>query len=106
LGAAGGDLYDGAPTTFGLQFEPVYVGPAGGMFWYGGLLVGFLIVSPDTGDSLGTIAFGAQGGLLIPLNDWVAIDLGLHIEYGITNTEPDSTQLSIPVGALGVRGYF
>jgi len=104
VGAGGGDLFSG--SNFGFQVEPLFVGPAGNLFFYAGGLAGFRIVAPDQGDNWSTVEFGAQGGLLVPLNAWVALDVGMHIEYAITDTDPSQKELIVPIGLIGVRAYF
>jgi hypothetical protein len=105
--AFAGDLFSGAPKTFGFQFEPLYVAPAGNsnLFFYVGGLLAFTVIAPDQGDNLTSIGFGGAGGVLVPLNSWVALDAGMQIEFAISS--PGSIkELIVPVGLLGVRGYF
>lgn len=106
LGLAGGDLYQGLGSSFGLLFEPLLVGDAGAMFWYVGGIVEFQVIAPDEGDNINVIGLGPQAGLLVPLNDWLALDVGMRILYETADTDPKVTGIHIPFGVLGVRGYF
>jgi len=46
---------------------------------------------------------GAQGGLLVPLSSAIALDLGARLDLILGQ---GMTAVHLPVGALGVRGFF
>jgi hypothetical protein len=54
----------------------------------------------DRGD---VVTIAGRGGLVVPLNRKVGIDLGARLNF---NVEDGATWLHIPLGYLGVRAFF
>lgn len=54
----------------------------------------------DRGD---IVTLAGRGGLLIPLNRKVGVDLGARLNF---NIEEGATWMHIPLGYLGVRAFF
>lgn len=82
-------------------------------FVYLGLNFGLDLVFPPestSGVSQTNILFswGVPIGLLLPFNRWVALDVGLRINFSknITDGAPNRLSVAVPVGYMGVQAFF
>ena len=119
LGMFFGDLYttEGTPeisasTLVGFDVGAKYYIPLGSFVAYGGLMVGMLFTIPDS--DLPAPADEVQKrfdltvplGILLPMNSHIAIDLGLAIAYKMSLEDGGTDTLNVPIGYLGVQGFF
>lgn len=110
-----GDLYDnalpysgGVETTIGFGFELQY------LFNYGSRVVPYLgfalgpafAVPGGPGDTAVAMGFAFPGGILIALNEHVAVNVGIRLALEVGVTEVKGTILRVPIGYLGVNAYF
>jgi hypothetical protein len=104
----GGDLYteSSKQVGFGLGFR--YVLDAGMVNPYVGLLLGMdFWIPPDEAETSTEKFFDITGllGILIPLNQHVAISLGMEIIYQKGLNDVGWDIFSLPIG-FGVEGFF
>jgi len=100
-----GDLYEDYTTnlSFGLNLDYYFdasVRP------YLGIGFGMSFLIPDEGDTLKTLDLGLRMGLLIPCNQHVAVDIGVRGIFSFILNDFGGTLVQIPVGYLGVQGFF
>lgn len=106
LGIFMGDLYDGFPTLLGFGVGGRYFIPMGGFVPYAGLRIGMGFRVPSQGDTTKALAFAVPLGVLLPLNEQVAIDAGLRIVYNMSLEDGGMASLSIPIGYFGIQAFF
>lgn len=106
LGIFMGDLYDGYPTLLGFGVGGRYFIPMGGFVPYAGLRIGMGFLIPSEGDTAKALALALPLGVLLPLNEHVAIDAGIRIVYNMSLEDGGMASLSIPIGYFGVQAYF
>ena len=59
--------------------------------------------APQDYTDSGVFTAFARGGILLPVSDAVAIDLGTEVDV---NVAPDRTWVTIPIGYTGIRAFF
>jgi hypothetical protein len=109
----GGDLYENPDIPISFSAGGRYFFNAGTVFPYFGVNIGMLVIIPDD-DEANTdkaLTIRAPIGLLWPLNDWVALDLGFHINFNISFEDPDIPDSGFKffnffVGYVGVEAFF
>lgn len=75
-----------------------YVGAAFGM--------NFLLPKGEAADVKKSLAVEVPLGLMIALNEHIAIDLGIMATYIFSLEDEGGSTLSIPVGYMGVQAFF
>jgi hypothetical protein len=104
-----GDLYDGEPTevSFGFGFDY--------LFNFGSIVVphvGFMlgpafeVPDQDNAETTTSIVLSIPAGILIALNEHVALDLGTRLDLSIGVSGDKATIINLPIGFLGVRSFF
>lgn len=94
------DLIDDRMRLFlGLKLEPIYTLPLDSSWIYFGVSAGW-----DQINAEGPVV-GGLAGLLIPLSDSVALDVGGRVDYSVS-LAVERTRLQVPIGLLGVRAYL
>ncbi|HUU03548.1 MAG TPA: hypothetical protein VM425_19085 [Myxococcota bacterium] len=106
VGVGFGDKYDKAAKTLGFGLGAnYYLAVSSFVLHFGaGIGMGFLI--PDEGDTQKSLAITAPIGLLMPLNDHVALDLGIQVNYIMSLEDGGNSYFSLPIGYLGVQAFF
>ena len=100
-----GDLYEKSAKGLSLGVGAKYFMPMGSMSVYFGLTLGMGFFIPDEGDTTKMLGIAVPIGILYALNEWVAIDLGLRIQYNMGLDKQGST-LNLPIGYFGVQAFF
>lgn len=102
-----GDLYDNTPTNLGLRFGLQY------LFNYRSIVVPYLGLTlgptfsfPDQGDTATAFLIAFPAGILIALNNHVAVIIGTELEISVGMTDPKATIIHLPLGYLGVSAFF
>jgi hypothetical protein len=106
VGTGFGDLYEDSPTTYGFDAGAAFYFATGGLAPYIGATVGLGFLAPNEGDTVTELNFLFPAGVLIALNEWVALDMGLRIIYSKSLEEGGGSVLSVPIGYLGVQAFF
>ena len=114
LGMFFGDLYEvcvgtectGAPKLLGFDVGAKYHIPMGSIVPYAGLMVGMFFTIPEEGDTQKRFDLTVPLGILMPLNSHVALDLGVAIIYKMSLEDGGGSTLNVPIGYLGVQGFF
>ena len=110
-----GDLYENAAKTFGFGLGAKYFIALGPVVGYAGLGVGMDFVMTDDvtvdnvtvdGATTKALALGVPLGVLYPLNEHVAMDLGTVISYSMSLEDGGGASLNVPIGYLGVQAFF
>lgn len=103
----GGETY-GLPKYIGFDLGAKYYIPMGSMVPYAGLMVGmtFMIPDQDDADTEKRFDLTVPLGVLMPLNAHVALDLGLMVVYKMSLEDGGGSTLNVPIGYLGVQGFF
>jgi hypothetical protein len=103
---AGGDLYSGSPKLVGFGIGARYVLNLGVLDPYFGVSLGMNFAIPDHGDT--TKYFDVSGllGVLIPLNQHVAVNLGISLigEIDLASNY-QVNEFLLPV-SVGIEGFF
>lgn len=102
-----GDLYENVPKNIGLFFGLRYAFDLGGpVLPYLGIAFGPDFIIPERGDSQPFFGFRLPLGILIALNRYVAINVGVTpgFSFGLGNAR--GTWIRIPMGFLGVDAFF
>ncbi len=101
-----GQYFEDSPWDVGAMIGIKYHLQAGSAFFYIGADVGMEVFDYDEGDPYKYVVVALPLGFLIPLNYHVAIDIGIlpTMLFGLGGVR--ETVISIPVGYLGVQGYF
>ncbi len=101
-----GQYFEDSPWDVGAMIGIKYHLQAGSAFFYIGADVGMEVFDYDEGDPYKYVVVAVPLGFLIPLNYHVAIDIGIlpTMLFGLGGVR--ETVISIPVGYLGVQGYF
>jgi len=118
LGMFFGDLYEtevmgetyGSPTLVGFDVGAKYYIPMGSIVPYAGLMVGMFFTIPDSdipdAETQKRFDLTVPLGILMPMNEHVAIDLGIMIAYKMGLEDGDGSILNVPIGYVGVQGFF
>jgi hypothetical protein len=114
-----GDLYDGTDKAFGFNLGARYVVDILlAVYPYFGAQFGMNFPFTDKKDDPGTVGIdesaappnqlriAVPAGLLVALNPHVAIDLGFRLVFIAELDDNGSNYLNIPIGYLGVEGFF
>ncbi len=108
-----GDNSEYSSKLLGVDLGGRYCIDAYLFFVYLGLNFGLDLVFPPestSGVSQTNILFswGVPIGLLLPFNRWVALDVGLRINFSknITDGAPNRLSVAVPVGYMGVQAFF
>jgi hypothetical protein len=110
-----GDMYENAAKTFGFDLGAKYFMCFGPVVGYAGLGVGMGFVMTDDQDVGGVtiegattknLVIGVPLGVLYPLNEHVAMDLGAVINYNMSLEDGGGAFLNVPIGYLGVQSFF
>lgn len=111
-----GDLYDqaeGGDTGWAVGGGARYFIPIGNMNVYAGLDLALgkpmldldldapPVASPNTG-----LKLIASGGVFIPFNKNIALDLGLRLSFLYLFDAKGAYVLEVPIGYLGIAGFF
>jgi opacity protein-like surface antigen len=104
LGMAGGDPHRGDPKSVGFNLGVRYVINLGILNPYFGVSLGMEFLIPPYGETAKYFTFTGGPGILIALNQHVAINLGILMSYQIGLKEV-ADRFSIPI-VLGVDGFF
>ena len=105
LGTFFGDLYDGFGTVLGFNVGGRYLIDMDSFYLHLGAQIGMLINMPDEGDNTKTLVIGVPIGLLFPLNQHVALDAGLRVNFNM-GLDDQGNMLNVPIGYLGVQAFF
>jgi len=100
-----GQLYDDE-TSFGAGLGIKYHFDLGKVFLYLGAGLGAEFLYPDGGDLQPFLTLQLPFGVLIPLNQHLAIDVGMIVNTAFYLDEDWAMILDLPIGYLGVQGYF
>jgi hypothetical protein len=109
------DLYEDSPKWIEFGLGARYLFSIGGIHPYLGANFGMIFtLYPETEDTMDhtskNMLLSFPIGVLIALNDHVALDFGIKIKCMIHIKDNDEdvglTVLSIPIGFLGVQGFF
>lgn len=100
------DLYQNSDRLIGFGFGAKYHAPVGNLVPYAGLAVSLAFSLPVESGNQTALSLNVPLGLLVPLNTRIALDLGLRIVYTNTLRGPGVSTMQIPVGYLGVQGFF
>jgi hypothetical protein len=101
-----GDLYENDSKLLGFAVGARYFIPMGSFDLYLGALIGMGFNIPKEGDTTKALSINVPVGLAIPLNTHVALDLGTQITYNMSLEDGGGSSLEIPIGFLGVEGFF
>jgi hypothetical protein len=105
----GGEEYS-ASTLVGFDVGAKYYIPMGSIVPYAGLMVGMFFTIPDSdipdAETQKRFDLTVPLGILMPMNEHVAIDLGIMIAYKMGLEDGDGAVLNVPIGYLGVQGFF
>jgi opacity protein-like surface antigen len=106
----GGQEIDIFPKMIGFDLGAKYHIPLGSFVVYAGLMVGMNFSIPDSdlddADTTKRFDLTVPLGILMPLNSHVALDLGLAVIYRMSLEDNGGSTLNVPIGYLGVQGYF
>jgi hypothetical protein len=70
-----------------------------------GVLLGMSFSIPDQEDTTKSLDLQVPFGVLIPLNQHVAINLGIKFQYS-RNLDTSVNVIQLPIGYFGVEGFF
>jgi hypothetical protein len=105
----GGEEYS-ASTLVGFDVGAKYYIPMGSIVPYAGLMVGMFFIIPDSdipdAETQKRFDLTVPLGILMPMNEHIAIDLGIMIAYKMGLEDGDGSILNVPIGYLGVQGFF
>jgi Outer membrane protein beta-barrel domain len=102
-----GDLHDTDPTVVGFGADLRYLFNFGSVVVpYAGIGLGPLFQIPDEGDTDFGLELSFPLGLQIALNHHVALVVGTELDVVFFVSDPQYTRLHVPIGYLGVVGYF
>jgi hypothetical protein len=109
---SGGEEYS-LSTLVGFDLGAKYYIPLGSFVAYAGLMVGMLFTIPDSdlegAETQKRFDLTVPLGILMPFNSHVALDLGIMVAYKMDlDDEPNDSgsTLNVPIGYLGVKGFF
>lgn len=102
-----GDLHENAPTTFGFRFGLQY------LFNYRSIVVPYVgfafgpsFLIPEQGDTGTAFSVAFPAGILISLNEHVAVNVGTEVVLTVGVTDPQATLVHVPIGYVGINAYF
>jgi len=103
-----GDMYKGSGDYFGFGLGVRYIFQINGPVRpYLGAAFGLGFSIPDQGDTAKAMRFQIPLGILFPLFDEnVAIDVGTRIIIDMSLEDDGRTDITVPIGYLGFRGFF
>ena len=101
-----GDKYDGSSKDIGFGVGANYFLPISSFVLHFGVGIGMNFMIPDEGDTQKALAIMAPIGLLMPLNDHVALDLGIQVNYLMSLEDHGNSSFTLPIGYLGVQSFF
>jgi len=107
-----GDLHSDSSKTLGFTVGVKYIydrALVAHLFPYAGVTVGpaFLLAVPGHGDSATFILINGQVGVLLPLNQWVALDFGVQAQHWFLASGTNSGEVDVyPVGFFGATAFF
>jgi hypothetical protein len=109
-----GEYYEGEgeipddPMIIGASIGIRYHIPVGSAFFYLGLDVGIeaWVFAEDNVDPYKWFIAAASLGFLVPLNNHVAIDIGVRPQYNRGLDDPTMQYITAPIGYLGVQAFF
>lgn len=97
-----GDLYKDLAQAIAFVGAQYFI-PLGDIYFHLGFNLGLFL---DTSGNVGEAAiFVVPAGLLIPLNNNFAVDIGINFLYYLGLDRP-SSMLMIQTGFLGIRSFF
>jgi hypothetical protein len=106
FGMGFGDLYEHSSKLIGFAVGAKYYIPMGSMVPYAGAMIGMGFTIPDEGDTAKELDIIVPLGLLMPLNAHLALDLGVQVIYAMSLEDGGISVLHVPIGYLGVQGFF
>jgi len=105
----GGEEYS-ASTLVGFDVGAKYHIPLGSFVAYAGIMVGMFFTIPDSdiegADTEKRFDLTVPLGILMPMNEHIAVDLGVMIAYKMSLEDHGGSILNVPIGYLGVKGFF
>ncbi len=106
VGVGFGDKYEGAAKDIGFGVGANYYLAMSSFVLHFGVGIGMNFMIPDEGDTQKALAIMAPIGLLMPLNDHVALDLGIQVNYIMSLEDGGNSYFNLPIGYLGVQAFF
>ena len=102
-----GDLYGNAAKNIGFFFGLRYVFDLGGrVLPYLGIAFGPDFIVPERGNTQAFFGFNLPLGILIALNQHVAINVGLAPSFAFGVSDVRGAMIRIPMAFLGVDAFF
>ena len=102
-----GLLYSAAPISLSFDAGLRYFLDIGCRFApYAGVAFGPAFTIPNAGGASTTLAVSVPLGIVVPVNDSVAFDVGTRFEYARVVQNGTGSTLKIPLGYLGVQAFF
>ena len=106
FGMGFGDLYENSMTDLGFGLGTEYYIPMGSMVIHAGAALGMQFMIPEEGDTVKILAIQVPLGILFPLNAHLGLDVGVQIHYLMSLEDNGASMLHVPIGYLGVKGFF
>ncbi len=107
LGLHFGDMYHDLPIQLGIAFGIRYICQKfSSILPYAGAAAGISISIPDTGTTRGNASFELPLGALVPINQYLALDLGIRIAYLKSLNDQGGASLTASIGYLGIQSFF
>ena len=103
-----GELNENQSNVYSIDGGVRYFFPTSSVVPYVGIQLGFSLVVPKgdgAGDNSEALEIIVPAGALIPLNESVALDLGIRMNY-TTFLSGGGSFIDVPFGFLGVRAFF
>jgi hypothetical protein len=102
-----GDLYTDSDIPIWFTVGARYVIDLGMIIYpYAGAQVGMRFDIPNEGDTTKWLLLDVPLGVMLALNEHVALDLGARVDVGIYLDDPGMTQLMVPIGYFGVEAFI
>ncbi len=106
FGMGFGDLYEKFPKILGFGAGLNYYIPMESMAIHVGAALGMQFLIPEEGDTMKALIIQVPLGILFPLNAHLGLDVGVRIQYFMSLEDGGGSMLKVPIGYLGVQGFF
>ena len=106
IGSGFGQLYEASPTSITFTVGLRYLFGSGRLRPYLGMSIGPEFLVPTRGDAAVFFDISVPVGLLISLNQYAALDLGLAFRAAIDVSDQGFSTIWMPFGLLGVQVFF
>lgn len=106
FGMGFGDLYKDVPKNLGFGAGINYYIPMESMVIHAGAALGMQFMIPEKGDTQKALVIQVPLGILFPLNAHLGLDVGVRIRYFMSLEDGGGSMLNVPIGYLGVQGFF